>query len=73
MTSKSDIPEKELPVVEIRVSKAWIRFIQYCKTSFPFGNITVKIVNGQPTRRIHAEPDIRFDKENTFPSNFEDE
>lgn len=57
--------------IEIPVSRSWIRLIQYCRTSCPFGTLTIKIVNAQPTVLVDRKVDVRFDKETSIPS-FED-
>ena len=49
-----------------RITPAWLRFILYCQRPHPLGmshgEMTVKIVNGEPTRRISEKPDLRFDR-----------
>ncbi len=45
----------------IKVSDAWRRLIVYCETKLPFGDLTIKIVNGEPTSLVDFKPNIRFD------------
>lgn len=71
MTVKSE-DKIEVPELEIPVSKAWIRFIRWCQVSFPYGTVTIQIVNAQPTKLVDKKQDIRFDKETTIPVNFDD-
>ncbi len=52
-----------IPELDIRVSKAWLNFIVYCQSTFPHGEISIKIVNGQPTEMIDKKEKIRFDRE----------
>lgn len=67
------IEEKELPEIEVNVSKSWIRLIRFCQTSFPFGDLTIRIVNAQPTELVEKKPKIRFDKEASIPISFDGE
>jgi len=53
---------------EVVVSPSWIRFIRFCKTKVPNGDIKIKIVNGEPTRLLEKKEDIRFDKEIDYES-----
>ncbi len=57
----------DMPVVEIRVSKPWLRFIYYCQKTVPNGDVGVKIVKGQPSKLSTAMRDIRFDRDYDFP------
>ena len=59
--------------VEINVTDAWIRFIRYCKIKIPHGEVTIRIVNGEPQKLVSATPNIRFDKQSTLPSTDWDE
>ena len=45
----------------MKVSDAWKRLIRYCETQLPFGELTIKIVNGEPTSLVDFKPNIRFD------------
>jgi len=51
---------------DARITPAWLRFILHCQrphpSGMPHGEVTVKIVNGEPTRRISDKPDLRFDR-----------
>lgn len=57
-----------IPELNIRVSMAWLNLITYCQGSFPYGDITVRIVNCQPSHLVSQKPVIRFDKQNTIPA-----
>ena len=56
-----------IPDLEIRITPAWIRFIRFCQVSFPHGDVTIRVVNAQPTDLLEKKPKIRFDKETTIP------
>jgi len=71
MTSPNETKSKELPEIEVRVSPAWIRFIQYCKVEAPHAEVKIQIANGQPTKLIDIKKNIRFDRENTIPLVFD--
>lgn len=45
-----------------KVPEAWGRLIAYCGTRLPYGEITLKIVNGIPTELLFAKAAVRFDK-----------
>ena len=59
------VPDDILNAVVI--TKSWRRFIFYCLTVIPHGEVTVKIVNAQPTNLISANPLVRFDKDDPLP------
>lgn len=46
----------------VRVSDAWIRLIMFTQRTVPHGDITVRIVNGEPTLLVAAKRRVRFDK-----------
>ena len=54
--------------VEIHITDAWMRFIRYCQQQFPHGELSVKIVAGEPTFLMSAKPVVRFDRPETIPS-----
>lgn len=56
-----------VPELEIRISESWVNLIHWCQTSFPHGDIKIKIVNGLPTELLEQHAKIRFDKQNTMP------
>ena len=56
--------------IEIRVSESWIRLIRFCQVELPHGDLKVRIVNGQPTELLEAKRKVRFDKEETIPTDF---
>ena len=60
-----------LPVVEIKVSEAWIDFINFVQTQAPYANIEVKFVNGQPSDLLSCKPKVRFGKKQSIPKNFQ--
>ena len=64
--------EKEyiVPGLEIRISESWVRFVRFCQTRVPNGDIKIKVVNAQPTKLLEVKPDVRFDKEETIPIDF---
>jgi hypothetical protein len=62
--------EQDLSVLEIPVSKSWIRMVQWIRTSAPYCTATVKFINGEPTTLISVKKDIRFDKEPSIPQDF---
>jgi len=56
-----------IPETNIMISQAWLNLITHCQDSFPYGDMTVRIVNAQPTELIDEKPKIRFDKKATIP------
>lgn len=52
-----------VPEIEVRVHESWINLVQYCQENIPFGDLTIKVANGQPTKRLKEVPSIRFDKQ----------
>ena len=52
---------------DIQVTEAWSNFIQYCRTKMPYGDIKVRIVNGEPTERLEEKSRVRFDRPYTIP------
>jgi len=68
---QKDKKEEELwyviPELEVRVHQSWINLVQYCRDQIPYGDITIRIVNGQPTELISSNPKVRFDKQSTIP------
>ena len=63
----------ETEVVEMKVSKAWAKFMSFCQTEVPYGNVKIKLENGQPTDLLEAKRKVRFDKEATLPISFSDD
>ena len=59
--------------VEIRVTDNWINLIRFCATEFPYGDLGVRIVKGEPTELLldKTKRKIRFDKESTIPAKFD--
>ncbi len=57
-----------VPELEIRISQSWINLISYCQEKFPYGDLTVRIVNAQPTDLLESRPRVRFDKVSTIPN-----
>ncbi len=64
---------EDLAVIEVRVSKAWIRFIRYCQVELPHGEIRVRIVNGQPYDLLDYKRKLNFSREETIPISFVDD
>ena len=60
-------PVNSSPLVEIHVTEAWIRLIRFCQSDLPHGEITIKVVNSEPTTLIGFKRSIRFDKPETIP------
>ena len=56
-----------VPELEIRVHESWINLVRWCQEQMPFGDIKVRIVNGQPTELLEKIPRVRFDKQTTIP------
>jgi len=48
--------------VKITVSNSWKRFIFFCQNEIPYGDVSVRIVNGEPTDLLECNPKVRFDK-----------
>ena len=45
----------------LTLSLAWRRLIFYCQNQLPFGEITVRVVNAEPTALLDFKPNVRFD------------
>ena len=45
----------------VKVSNAWKRLIFYCQNQLPFGELTLRVVNSEPTALIDFKPNNRFD------------
>ena len=57
-----------IELVDVRISKNWVRLAKFVATVVPNGRMTIQFVNGQPVKNIgKPEPDIRFDKEAIVP------
>lgn len=52
-----------VPEIEVRVHESWIRLIQYCQESLPYGELKIQVANAIPTKKIKETPNIRFDKQ----------
>ena len=48
---------------EVKLTDSWKRLILYCHHVLPHGEITLRIVNGEPTELLGEKKKIRFDKE----------
>lgn len=72
MTSK-DEKVFVVPGTEIRVTIPWLNLIVFCQDEVPYGEVTVKIVNGQPTLLVRSQRDIRFDKDDTIPKKYNED
>ena len=65
-TKKATAKKKTPPtmdMVDVRISRAWLKFIMWCQNESPFSDVSVQIVNGQPTKLLQRIPDVRFDKD----------
>jgi len=62
--TKSKKDEVLVPEIEVRISEAWISFIQWCKTNIPNGQVCFRINNGEPgeLNNDYTKLRIRFDK-----------
>jgi hypothetical protein len=65
---KSEKPEKEeyeIPELQVRIPKSWIRLIVYCQRELADGQLCVKINNSEPGDLVsqYTEKRIRFDRE----------
>ena len=56
-----------VPELEIRVHESWINLVSWCQNQMPFGDIKIRIVNGQPTELLEQRAKIRFDKNVSIP------
>ena len=56
-----------VPDLEIRIPESWINLIVYCQDKFPYGDLTIRIVDAQPADLLDQRPKIRFDKPATIP------
>ena len=56
-----------IPDIEIRIHESWINLVRYCQDKFPYGDITIRIVDAQPTDLLDQKPKMRFDKPATIP------
>jgi len=54
-------PKVEQPIVLV-ITDPWKRLVMLCQTSIPFGDITVRIVNGSPTDLLAYKRRVRFDR-----------
>ena len=57
-----------VPDIEIRIHESWINLVRYCQDKFPYGDLTIRIVNAQPTDLLDQKPKVRFDKTPTIPN-----
>lgn len=57
-----------VPELEVRVHESWINLVNWCQTQMPYGDIEIRIVNGQPTERLSYHPKVRFDKKGSIPA-----
>lgn len=57
-------------ILQLKVSRSWIRFIIFCRTEAPHSELRFKVVNGEPTNLLECKKNIRFDKEDSIPINF---
>lgn len=51
-----------VPEIEVRVHESWVRLIQRCQETIPYGEMQVGIANALPTKVLKETPNIRFDK-----------
>ena len=61
-----------IPELEVRVSPSWVRFIRWCQVNVPYGQVCIKINNAEPGDLVpeHTKKRVRFDKEESIPSEF---
>ena len=55
-------------LTDIRPTAAWLRLIAFCKNEMPHGEISLRIVNGEPTTLLSQKPTVRFDRPSTIPA-----
>ena len=58
---------------ELRITHTWANFILYCRRYLKYGEIRVRIVNGEPTEPLDEKAKRRFDKPETLPDMVEEE
>ncbi len=60
-------------LMELEVHRSWTRHIEWVKQTLPFGQVCVKIVNGNPNKLVpeYTFFDLRFDRD-VGPVNIED-
>ena len=52
----------------LKISTAWANFILYCQKVVPYGDIKIRIVNGEPRDLLSTDRKIKFDQPQTLPS-----
>lgn len=67
------VEPNNVPKLEIRLTQSWTEFIRFCQAEAPYSDVTVKIVNGNPTKLISFKRDVRFDRKETIPYTFNEE
>ena len=68
--SKTEEKWYVVPELEIRVHESWINLVHWCQEQMPYGDIKIRIVNGQPTELLEQKARVRFDKQVTVPTKF---
>ena len=66
--TKNDEKWYLVPDIEVRIHESWINLVRYCQEQIPFGDIKIRIVNGQPTELLESRPRVRFDKLPSIPT-----
>lgn len=51
-----------VPELNVKISLAWIKLVEYCQENLRFGTLKIEINNGQPGKKLKEIPSIRFDK-----------
>ena len=49
------------------LTPTWQNFINFLDTDFRDGELTIRVVGGQPIKVVGGKRDIRFDKERISP------
>jgi len=52
---------------DVKISQTWANFMLFVQREVPFGDIKIRIVNGEPVEPLEWRRKIRFDKVETLP------
>ena len=61
-------------LLELEVHRSWTNHIEWVHQTIPFGQVCIKVVNGNPGKLVHEHTffDIRFDQDLISPKPIED-
>ena len=68
--SKNNHSKEECYIIQsldMRISKVWIDLVYWCQTSFNYGTLGFRVVNGQPTDLLSVDQKVDFSKPETIP------